>query len=100
MLMHPDPGGLTSEPARREVPPERHIPWSRLIPIQARPDSHTGINSFIYNVLTLTGPFQNAGPQPLRIIKVASKDHYERPLFNMPHVWMSVHHNEYISDSM
>lgn len=40
------------------------------------------------------------GPQPLRIIKVASKDHYDRPLFNMPHVWMSVHHNEYISDSM
>ena len=42
----------------------------------------------------------HAGPQPLRIIKVASKDHYDRPLFNMPHVWMSVHHNEYISDSM
>lgn len=39
------------------------------------------------------------GPVPLKIILVASQGK-GKPLFGLPRIWMSVHHNEYISNEM
>eukprot|EP00041_Stephanoeca_diplocostata_P019748 m.429296 g.429296 ORF g.429296 m.429296 type:complete len:312 (+) comp21386_c1_seq3:123-1058(+) len=39
------------------------------------------------------------GPVPLKIILVASQGK-GNPLFGLPRIWMSVHHNEYISNEM
>eukprot|EP00040_Diaphanoeca_grandis_P004249 m.27764 g.27764 ORF g.27764 m.27764 type:complete len:345 (+) comp15805_c0_seq2:135-1169(+) len=74
--------------------------FSGLEPVQCNQGSGQGQASLIPLLREdqAFDPFLD-GPHPLRIIKVASEGR-TTPLFGLPEIWMSVHHNEYISDEM